>query len=777
MVVVLSGTTQAGDWPSWRGPGFDGAVGGTPLADGEAFALEVAWRRELGSGYSAVVVSGETAVTMFSDQADDFVIALDAGTGAERWRHRLGPTYGGHEGSEDGPSGTPTIAGDRVLALGPRGQLVALALDSGKLAWQIDIAERFAPQEPRFGFTVPPLAVDDLVVVSVGAVDGKTFVAFDAASGEVRWTVGDDTVSYETPILTTLGGRRQIVGISNHRLHGIVPGTGELLWSFEYHPGRPFGTSQVVPLGEDRLLVQDGRETVLYRFVAADADPPLEQLWRESVLGSGLSVPVVSGEQLYGFAGSLLSAVRLADGEPLWKSRPPGGTGLVLADGHLITLGKGGDLVVVRASPEGYEEVVRVNALDDPGVTYPTLAADRIYVRNTKEIAAVRIVDAPAGSAASKPAPPVDAFEAKLRRAAAADDPRAAVRELMRGQTQFPIVIGERAHFVYWGPAEDVAIAGTMTAGGDEDGMQRVPGTDLFHRSYEIPAGGRAEYYLIVDYEKMQPDPLNPRRRPFPDWWYEFEVSELVMPGYEAPTWSGNEIEPDDAGSLEVFPWTRPGLDLTRTLGVYLPAGYDAGEQRYPLAVFLHGDVWRTRGALPRLLDRAIAAGELPPLVAVFVGRAEGLTWQEMSGEQERVDFERSLADEIVPMLAERYRIDPTPASRAVVGRMDGTRPAVETALDRGDVFGHAVLIGTEWPPGIDRKVLARAEGVPAERRPKIRVVWSAGERAAENRALLEGLAGLGFEVEGGPERDASGWWAWNLQAVAGLAAAFSTPP
>lgn len=776
LAVLLPGSAAGNDWPNWRGPGFDGVVTATPLADREAFGLEVAWRRELGSGYSAVVVAGDTAATLFSDHTDDFVVALDSATGAERWRYRLGPTYGGHDGSEDGPAGTPTIAGGRLFALGPRGLLVALDLASGGLEWQVDLAQRFAPREPGFGFTAPPLAVLEVVVVSVGATGGNTFVAFDAATGEIRWSAGDDTVSYESSILATLGGRRQIVGISHHRLTGIAPGDGAVLWSFEYHPGEPFGTSQVVSLGDDRLLVQDGAETAVYRFAGEDVEPPLAEVWRRQVLGNGLSVPVAHGDHLYGFAGNFLTAVRLEDGEKVWKSRPPGGTGLVLADGQLITLGKGGDVVAVRATPEGYRESARVHALGAPGPTYPTLAGGRIFVRNTREIAAVRIVDAPTEVAAAAPAPPADAFEAFVRRAAEAADPRAAVRDYMRTQTRFPIVLGERAHFVYWAPAEDVAIAGTMTGGGGEDQMARVPGTDFFHRSYVLPAAGRGEYWLVVDFDDRRPDPANPRRRPFPRWWYDFEVSEVLMPGYDAPAWATAEA-PAAAGTVEVFAWTSPSLEKTRTIGVFLPAGYGESERRFPLAVFLHGDLWRTRGALPEMLDRAVAAGALPPMVAVFVGRAEGLPWQEMSGGDERIGFERSLAEEIVPMIAERYRIEAAPASHTIVGRQAGTRPALETALDHADVFGRAVLISAEWPPGVDRKILARAAQIPDGQRPKITVLWSRAGQAGSaeddgakmSRELLEALDGLGYETKGGLYRDASGWWSWTLQALAAL--------
>ena len=41
--------------------------------------------------------------------------------------------------------------------------------------------------------------------------------------------------------------------------------------------------------------------------------------------------------------------------------------------------------------------------------------------------------------------------------------------------------------------------------------MTRVPGTDLFYHSMELPSDARANYLFIADYEETE-DPRNPRR-------------------------------------------------------------------------------------------------------------------------------------------------------------------------------------------------------------------------------------------------------------------------
>ena len=78
------------DWPQWRGLNRDGIVshsGITHFADD--YGLQIVWEKPLGSGYSGISVADGRAITMFSDDIFDYVIALDADNGNELWRFRI----------------------------------------------------------------------------------------------------------------------------------------------------------------------------------------------------------------------------------------------------------------------------------------------------------------------------------------------------------------------------------------------------------------------------------------------------------------------------------------------------------------------------------------------------------------------------------------------------------------------------------------------------------------------------------------------------------------
>lgn len=142
-LLALTNAGWAGEWPAYRGPHADGVVREAALAGDGTPRLDVAWKRELGSGYSSLTIAGDRALTMFSEGESDFMIALDAADGTELWRRELGPTYHGHDGSHTGPMSTPLIDGERVIALGPWGRLLAVTLESGELLWSIDLQEEF----------------------------------------------------------------------------------------------------------------------------------------------------------------------------------------------------------------------------------------------------------------------------------------------------------------------------------------------------------------------------------------------------------------------------------------------------------------------------------------------------------------------------------------------------------------------------------------------------------------------------------------------------------
>ena len=94
------------------------------------------WRAKLGTGYSGMSVAAGRLFTLFGSGRDELAIALDAATGKELWRTRMGPDRSDDMGG--GPRATPTVDGNLVYALGAEGKLVALEAATGKVRWRVD---------------------------------------------------------------------------------------------------------------------------------------------------------------------------------------------------------------------------------------------------------------------------------------------------------------------------------------------------------------------------------------------------------------------------------------------------------------------------------------------------------------------------------------------------------------------------------------------------------------------------------------------------------------
>jgi PQQ-dependent dehydrogenase (methanol/ethanol family) len=121
------------------------------------------------------------------------VYALDARTGQEAWRYSRPRTTNQNVAGDArlGANRGVALLGDRVFFVTDDAHLVCLDRNTGAMRWDV-----YTPEEPqRYGGTVAPLVVGDLVITGVaGADEGiRGFVAaYKASTGQLvwrRWTI------------------------------------------------------------------------------------------------------------------------------------------------------------------------------------------------------------------------------------------------------------------------------------------------------------------------------------------------------------------------------------------------------------------------------------------------------------------------------------------------------------------------------------------------------------------------------------------------------------
>lgn len=381
--------SEVADWPGFRGAARDGHVPGVRIATDWALAPpQELWRRPIGPGWSSFAVDGERLYTQEQRGEDEVVTCYDAATGEPVWRHRDRVRFW-EANAGAGPRGTPTLSGDRVYSFGATGLLNVLDAGTGGRIWSADVAADTGVEVPHWGFSSSPLVVDDQVVVAAAGV----LAAYDLANGQKRWVGPEGSGSYSSPHLLTLGGVRQIVFMRWAGAIGVDEANGSLLWE---HPW-PGGSRIVQPAltAEGDLLISAGESQGLRRIgVSRGPDGwAVEERWTTIRLKPYQSDFVVHEGHAYGFDGPIMACVDVEAGERQWKGGRYGNGQLVLLPDQdaLLVVTEDGDLALVEARPERFNELARIPAIEGKTWNHPVLVDDVFVARNAQEVVAYRL--------------------------------------------------------------------------------------------------------------------------------------------------------------------------------------------------------------------------------------------------------------------------------------------------------------------------------------------------------------------------------------------------
>lgn len=377
----LTGTVAAEDWPRWRGPHHDGVSRETGWLDAwPDGGPPIAWRANVGVGFSCFAVADGRACTMGNTDDRDSVWCFDAATGEERWKHTydapLDPNL-----FEGGPTATPTIAEGNVYTLSRRGDVFCLDAAAGTMHWSINIVDETGVPVPAWGFASSPLLIDRFVILNAGAAG----VALDKGSGKVLWQSAREEGAYATPVpFLSEGGRLCALIVSATTLSAVNLDDGSERWQFRWLTR--FGVNAADPIISGvYVFISSGYGKGAALLKPGDGEP--EQIWKSRELRTQINPAVLVDGFLYGIHGdttdiAALRCLELATGAVRWEHEGIGSGSILGADGKLIVLTDAGELIVAPASPEGFHPTARARVLDGKCWTTPVLANGRIYCRN-----------------------------------------------------------------------------------------------------------------------------------------------------------------------------------------------------------------------------------------------------------------------------------------------------------------------------------------------------------------------------------------------------------
>lgn len=389
VIFCLAGS--AADWPQFLGPERNGTSTERGLRQSwDDKGPPLLWQKEIGAGYSAPVVAGERLLLFHRIGNEEIVDCLDAATGKLRWKHREATNYRDPLGKGDGPRSTPLIAGAHVYTLSPGGRLLCLKLADGEKVWQRELLKDYVVPRSYFGVGTSPILEGGRVLVNVGA-RGAGIVAFDKDSGKEVWKATADGASYSSPVAATMDGVRHVLFFTRQGIVSLDPANGKVRFSKRWRSRMDASVNAATPVViGDRAFFTACYDTGAI-LVRAKKDG-METLWSSGrSLSCHFGTPVYHDGYLYGFdgrqeSGTEFRCIDVKSGKVHWSQEGFGCGSMILAEGNLIVLSEGGDLVLVECRSDKYREKARASVLTGPCRAHMALANGRLYARDNRKL-------------------------------------------------------------------------------------------------------------------------------------------------------------------------------------------------------------------------------------------------------------------------------------------------------------------------------------------------------------------------------------------------------
>ncbi|MEM9187410.1 MAG: PQQ-binding-like beta-propeller repeat protein [Planctomycetota bacterium] len=436
----------AADWPNWRGPTHNNTSVETTLpADWSprgGAGSNLIWKSEELAGRSTPIVMAGRLYTLVRDQPGtelegEKLVCADAATGKVVWQHRFNVYL---SDVPDTRVGWSSVVGDpdtgRVYAQGVCGYFCCLDGASGEVVWQRSLHEELGLLSTYGGRTNFPLVYRDTVITSAVVIGwGDTprwgllakpahrFLAFDKATGELRWLSGTRLIPYDTtystPVLTTIGAQDLLVfGSGDGAVWGMQAATGKTVWHAQLSR-RGINTSPVVS-PDGKVFIGHSEENLigssLGAFVAVDGASSGriaedEVVWKKYDTTVGKSSPLFIDGKVYATTDSAKMLVfDAATGEQL--SRKPLGrvsrSTPLYADGKIYYGSRGGRFYTLEPQADGsLKTVSKVSLRGEQIDASPIVSGGRLYVTTSEALYCI-------GNDASIAANPADADSTDL---------------------------------------------------------------------------------------------------------------------------------------------------------------------------------------------------------------------------------------------------------------------------------------------------------------------------------------------------------------------------
>jgi outer membrane protein assembly factor BamB len=388
LAITTIAQSSPPDYPQWYGQNRDGAA--SAFAEPKVWPEKLTrrWKVKVGEGYATPIVVGKTVYSFTRSGDNEVMMALNAATGQILWKTAYSAPYKIADAAAKhgaGPKATPLFHNGKLYTLGVTGIVSAFDATTGKLVWQ----KPAPPEHPYLGMGGSPIGDKDLVIVPPDSY-GR-LIAFDASTGNVKWTANGDS-AWGSSIIAELGGARQVVSMTAKTILGVSAADGALLWQHPRGSSATAGVMAPIVCGETIIVGSQRMGLTAIKPIKRDGKWVTDIVWETKEVSIFLSNPALISDTLFGLserASGRFFALDAKTGKVLWLDQPRGvtNTAVVKAGDLLFFLNDDAELLVARSSQTGFELLKRYTIADSATWAQPAISDNRVFIKDVTSLA------------------------------------------------------------------------------------------------------------------------------------------------------------------------------------------------------------------------------------------------------------------------------------------------------------------------------------------------------------------------------------------------------
>ena len=395
LLAALSSVCPAADWPQWRGPTGQGHCEEKDLLLKWSDTENVKWKVPLEHQGNSTPVVWRDKIFLTQANRDGEIrslLCLARADGRVLWQRDV--PFGEKERNWNPNwycNASPATDGQRVVVSFASAGMYCYDLDGNELWKRTDLGK----WEHAFGSGASPVLYGELAILWCGPNErqGRNFLlAANKQTGETVWEHDEKVGSWGTPLITSLGGKDQLLLALVPHLKGLDPTSGQELWRCDGLNKYVYTSPLYAPAQNIAVGMSGYNGAALAVKLGGSGDITADRLWHHPQNTQRVGSGVIVGDHVYMMEeNGVPHCYELASGKEVWNvtERPGGGTtwgSLVHADGRLYILMRDGTTLVFAASPK--YELLAKNSLGRGQQTNSSLAISDgdIFLRTFKHL-------------------------------------------------------------------------------------------------------------------------------------------------------------------------------------------------------------------------------------------------------------------------------------------------------------------------------------------------------------------------------------------------------